>query len=72
MEFYPTLDMIEDYFKNTLQGSQFCQFHNNILGIHEDEILAYDVSVRAVAWRKELKLKKRKEEAQEADKLSGE
>ena len=40
MEFFPTLDMIGDYFTKTLQGSKFSIFRNIILGIHEDNIPA--------------------------------
>ena len=44
MECCPTLDMIEDYFTKALQGFQFRWFHNIILGIHEDDIPAYNSS----------------------------
>ena len=46
VEFCPTLDMIGDYFKKALQGSQFRRFRNIILGIHEDNIPAYNASGR--------------------------
>ena len=38
VEFFPTFDMIGDYFTKALQGYQFRQFRNIIIGIHEDEI----------------------------------
>ena len=72
VEFCPTFDMIGDYFTNALQGSQFCRFRNIVLGIHEDEIPAYDVSGRALIEERKLKMKGQKEESQEAAKLSGE
>ena len=71
MEFCPTFDMIGDYFTKALQGSQFRRFHNIILGIHEDDIPAYNASGRALFEERKLKLKKQKEEAQEDAKLSG-
>ena len=48
MEFFPTLDMIGDYFKKALQGYQFRQFRSIIIGIHEDEIPAYNAYGRAL------------------------
>ena len=63
--------MIGDYFTKALQGSQFRQFRNLVLGIHEDEIPAYNAYGRALLEELELKLNKEKEEAQEAAKLSG-
>ena len=71
MEFCPTFDMIGDYFTKSLQGSQFCQFRNIVLGIHEDAIPAYNASGRSLLEERKLKLKKEKEEAQEVAKLSG-
>ena len=47
VEFCPTLDMIGYYFNQALHGYQFRQFRNIILGIHEDEIPAYNTSGRA-------------------------
>ena len=47
VEFCPTFYMIGDFFKKTLQGSQFSLFRNIILGIHEDDILAYNASRKA-------------------------
>ena len=44
VEFCPTLDKIGDYFTKVLQGSQFRQFRNILLGIHEDDIPAYNAS----------------------------
>ena len=72
MEFCPTFDMIGVHFTKTLQGSQFRRFRNIILGIHEDDIPAYNASGRAFLEERKLKFKKEKEEAQEAAKLSGE
>ena len=62
--------MIGDYFTKALQGSQFHQFRNIVLGIHEDEIPAYNASGRALLEELKLKLKKEKEESQEVAKLS--
>ena len=47
VEFFPTLDMIGDYFTKALQGYQFRRFRNIILGIYEDDIPYYNASVRA-------------------------
>ena len=44
MELCPTLDMIGDYFRNALQGYQFF-FRDIIIGIHEDDIPSFNVSV---------------------------
>ena len=63
--------MIGDDLTKALQGSQFHRFRNIVLGIHEDNITAYNASGRALLEGKKLKLKKEKEEAQEAAKLSG-
>ena len=71
MEFCPTLDMIGDYFPKALQRYRFRRFHNIILGIHEDDIPAYNISGRALLEEQKLILKKDKEEAHEASKLSG-
>ena len=71
VEFCPTLDMIGDYFTKALQGSQLRLFRNIILGIHEDEIPAYNASGRYFLEERKLKLKKEKEEAQEDSKLAG-
>ena len=70
MEFCPTFDMIGDYFTKSLQGYQFRRFLNIVLGIHENDIPAYNVSGRAFLEERKLKLKKEKEEAQEDAKLS--
>ena len=70
MEFCPTLDMIVDYFTKSLQGYQFCRFHNIILGIHEDDIPDYKAYGRYFLEERKLKLNKEKEEVQEAAKLS--
>ena len=71
VEFCPTFDMIGDYLTKALQGSQFHQFHNIVLGIHEDNIPAYNASGRVLLEERKLKLKKEEEESQEAAKLSG-
>ena len=71
VEFCPTFDMIGDYFTKALQGSQFRQFCNIVLGIHEDYIPAYNTSRRALLEERKLKLNKETEETQEASKISG-
>ena len=63
-------DRIGDYFTKALQKSQFHQFCNIVLRIHEDDIPAYNASGRALLEEQRLKLKKEKEESQEAAKLS--
>ena len=60
VELYPTLYMIEDYFTKELQGSQFHRFCNIILGIHEDDILAYNASGRALLEERKMILNKEK------------
>ena len=65
------LEIIEGCFTKSLQGSQFRRFRNIIIGIHEDEIPAYNASGRALLEERKIKLKKEKEEAQEAAKLVG-
>ena len=71
MAFCPTFDMIGDSFTKALQGSQLRQFCNVVLGVHEDDIPAYNASGRALLDKRKIKLKKDKEESHEADKLSG-
>ena len=61
VEFCPTFDMIGDYLTKALQGSQFPRFHNIVLGIHEDDIPAYNESGRAWLEERKQKLKKDKE-----------
>ena len=56
VEFCPSLDMIEDYFTKALEVYQFRQFRNIILGIHEDDIPAYNASGRAFLEEWKLKL----------------
>ena len=63
--------MIGDYFTKALEGYQFRWFRNIVIGIHEDDIPACNASGRDLLEEQELKLKKEKEEAQEATKLSG-
>ena len=71
VEFCPTFGMIGDYLTKALQGSRLRLFCNIVLGIHEDEIPAYNASRRALFEEWKPKLKKEKEESQEASKLSG-
>ena len=71
MKFCPNFDMIGEYFIKVLQGSQFRRFRNIVIGIHEDDILAYNTSGRALLEERKIKLKREKEESQEASKLSG-
>ena len=61
--FFPTLDMIRDYFTKALQGYQFCRFCDIILGIHEDDISSCNISGRAFLEDQNIKLGKDKEEA---------
>ena len=63
--------MIGDYFTKALKGSQFYRFRNIVLGIHEDDIPAYNESGKDLIEERKLKLKKDKEETQEDSKLSG-
>ena len=72
MDFFPTLDMIGGYFIKKLQGSQFRRFRIIILGIHEDDIPAYNAYRRDLLEERKLKFNKKKEEAQEAAKIAGE
>ena len=60
VEFCPTFDIIGNYFTKALQGSQFPQFLNIVLGIHEDDIPAYNASGRALFEERKLKFKKEK------------
>ena len=64
VKFCPTFDMIRDYFTKALLGSQFRRFHNIIIGIHEDDIPSYNASGGYFLEKRELKLKKEKEESQ--------
>ena len=41
IEYFPTLDMIGDYFTNPLQGILFREFHNLIIGIEEANVTKY-------------------------------
>ena len=50
VDFYPTFDMIGDYFTKTFQGYQFRQFRNIVLGIHEDDIPDYNASGMSSTW----------------------
>ena len=56
----PTHDMIADYFTKALQGSQFRCFRNIVLGIHEDDIPAYNASGRDFFEEPKLKLNEEK------------
>ena len=60
MELFPKLDMIGDYYTKALQGSQLCQCRNIILGIHEDDIQAYNASRRDFLGEKKLNWRKKK------------
>ena len=42
IEHCPTLEMIRDYFTKPLQGTQFRDFRNTILGIEEDNVAGYN------------------------------
>ena len=61
MELCPTLDMIGDYFTKALQEFQFRNFRNIILGIHKDDISAYNASGGALLEERKLELMKYKE-----------
>ena len=57
VELFHTFDMFGDYFTKALQVSQFCRFRNIFHDIHEDDILAYNASGRALLeepkkWKK--------------------
>ena len=52
VEFYPTEDMIGDYFTKSLQGSQFRRFRNAILGIDEIDIARYNSKARVMLEKK--------------------
>ena len=71
IELCPTLDIIRDYFINSLQGYQFRRFLNIIIFMHEDDIPSYNVSVRALLVELKIKLGEEKEEAHKASKLTG-
>ena len=60
MELFPKLDMIGDYYTKALQGSQLCQCRNIILGIHEDDIQAYNASRRDFLGEKKIGERKRR------------
>ena len=63
MEFCHTLDMIGGSFTKALKVSQFRRFRNIVLGIHEDDISAYNASGRALLEERKRKFKKEKEES---------
>ena len=69
--FFPTFDTIGYYFTKALQWSQLRRLRNIILGIHKDDIPAYNTSGRDLLEERKLKLKKEKKEAQESAKISG-
>ena len=71
MELCPTLEIIGGYFTKSLQGYQFCRFHNIILGIHEDDIPYYNTSRIAPLERRNIKQDIEKEEAYKSAKLEG-
>ena len=39
VEYFPTLEMIEDFFTKPLEGEKFQSFRNNIFGIEKLKIL---------------------------------
>jgi len=47
IEHCPTLEMIGYYFTKPLQGKQFKDFRNIILGIEEDNVAGYNTAARA-------------------------
>ena len=71
VEFCTTLEMIEDYFKKAMQGSQFCHCRNIILVIHEYHIPSYNSSRREFLEELTIKIGRGEEESQKADKLPG-
>ena len=71
VELCPIFDMIEDYLTKALQWSQFRRLRNIVLGIHDNDIPAYNAYGRALLEEKKIELRREKEEAQEAAKLSG-
>ena len=71
VEFCPTLEMIGGYLTKVLQRCQFRQFRNILLGIHEDDIPAYNIPRRDLLAEQKLKFKRDKEVYQEDYKLSG-
>ena len=71
VEFCPTFDMIGYHFTKALQGYQFRRFCNIVLGVHEDDIPAYNASGRALIEERKLRLKREKNKSQEASKISG-
>ena len=71
MEFCHTLAIMGDYFTKALQGSQIHRFRYISIGIHYDEIPSHNASGRYLLEERKFKLKKKKEEAQEAARLTG-
>ena len=69
MESCPALDMIGDYFTKTKHVPQLFRFCNIIIGIHEDDIPAYNASGRTLIEERKIKLKKEKEKYQRAENL---
>ena len=59
VEFCPTLEIFGDCFTKAFQGSKFCRFLKTIIGLHEDDIPAYNTS--GIALLEELKLKLKKD-----------
>ena len=55
VEFFPILEMIGDYFKKALQGSQLRCFCNIIIGFHEDDTPAYNTPGRIFLEGRKLK-----------------
>ena len=46
IEYCPTGDMVGDFHTKSLQGSQFCQFRDIILGIANKDIAGYNTQAR--------------------------
>ena len=60
-----------DDYKKSLQGYQFCCFWNIIIGIYEDDIHSYNASGRSFLEERKVKLEKKKQSAQNDDKIAG-
>ena len=60
LEICPNFNMVRYYFAKSLQGSQFCCYHNIIIGIHEDYIPSYDASRKVFLEELKVKLEREK------------
>ena len=56
IEYFPTMDIIGDYFIKPLQGSLFQEFRDLILGAEEENVPMYNT--KSIEWIKENKHKK--------------